>query len=84
MKDQKNLGDTLGDILNTDLRILNITEGSIILTFHCLHELDKLFPLSSKQEKNLREIGVVRIYSEEQEYYRYSPPSTEEPSSEGT
>ena len=52
------------------MHILKIIDGSIILTFHCL---DVLFPLSSKQEE-LQEIGVVRIYSEEQDYYQYSLP----------
>ena len=76
MVDLKDLTDILGKILDTDLRILKIRNGSIVLTFHCLHELDVLFPLSSKQEEELQEIGVVRIYSEEQEYYQQSSPCT--------
>ena len=75
MKNLKDLSDILEDILNTHLRILEIGDGSIILTFHCLHKLDVLFPLSSKQEEKLQEIGVMRIYTGEQEYYNYSPPS---------
>ena len=71
MVDLKDVTDTLEKILDTDLRILKIRD-SIILTFHCLHELDVLFPLSSKQEEKLQEIGVRRIYSEEKEYCRYS------------
>ncbi len=74
MKDLKDLSDILEDVLNTHLRILKIKDGSIILTFHCLHDLDVLFPLSSKQEEKLHEIGVTRIFTREQEYYRYSPP----------
>ncbi len=65
MVDLKYIDDNLGNILETELSILNIEEGSIILIFHCLHELDVLFPLSNKQEEELQEIGVVRIYSEE-------------------
>ncbi len=71
MVDLKYLTGTLGKILDTDLHILKIRD-SIILTFHCLHELDVLFPLSSKQVNQLQEIGVRRIYSEEKEYCRYS------------
>ncbi len=71
MLDLKDITDTLGKILDSDLRILKIRD-SIILTFHCLHELDVLFPLSSKQEEELQEIGVRRIYSEEKEYCQYS------------
>ncbi len=76
MVDLKDLSDILGKILDTDLRILKIRNGSIVLTFHTLHELDVLFPLSSKQEEELQKIGVVRIYSEEQEYYQQSSLST--------
>ncbi len=65
MEDLKDIVDNLEKILETNLCILEIKDGSIILTFHCLHELDVLFPLSSKQEEKLLEIGVVRIYSEE-------------------
>ncbi len=72
MVDLKELTSTLGKILDTDLRILKIRDRSIILTFHCLHELDVLFPLSTKQEEELRKIRVRRIYSEEKEYCRYS------------
>ncbi len=74
----KDLTDILRKILDTELRILKINHGSIILTFHCLHELDVLFPLSRKQEEELMEIGVMRIYSGEKEYYPYSPLPTKE------
>ena len=68
MVNLKGLTNTLGKILDTDLRILKTDGNSIILTFHCLHELDVLFPLSNKQEEELQEIGVRRIYSEEKQY----------------
>ncbi len=74
MEDLKVIADNLRKVLETNLCILKIEDGSIILTFHCLHELDVLFPLSSKQEEKLQEIGVTRIYSEEQEYYQQSSP----------
>ncbi len=76
MVDLKDLTDILGKILDTDLRILKIRNGSIVLTFHCLHELDELFPLSSTQKEELQKIGVVRIYSDEQEYYQQSSSCT--------
>ena len=59
MSDLKGLTDILENILDTDLRILKIKDGSIILIFHCLHELDVLFPLCSKQEEELQEIGFT-------------------------
>ncbi len=69
MVDLKDHTCNLGNILDTHFRILKISDGSsIILTFHCLHELDVLFPLSSKQEEELQEIGVRKIYSQEKEY----------------
>ncbi len=74
MKDLKDLSDILEDILDTHLRILEIKDGSIILTFHCLHEFDVIFPLSRRQKEKLQEIGVTRIYTGDQEHYRYSPP----------
>ncbi len=76
MEDLKDIVDNLRKVLETSLCILKIEDGSIILTFHCLHELDVLFPLSSKQEEELQEIGVRRIYSKEQEYYQQSPCAT--------
>ena len=75
MEDLKDIVDKLDEILDTNLCILKIEDGSIILTFHCLHELDTIFPLSSKQEEELQKIGVRRIYSDKQEYYRYQPSS---------
>ncbi len=83
LKDVKKLSEILEDILKTKLRVLEITDGSIILSFLCLHELDVLFPLSSTQVNQLQEIGVIYIYREH-EYYRYSPlPPNKEQSSRG-
>ena len=65
MVDLKDVTDTLGKILNTNLRILKIRDTSIIFTFRCLHELEELFPLSSAQKEKLQEIGVRSIYSGE-------------------
>ncbi len=76
MEDLRDIVDHLEKILETNLCLLKIKNGSIILTFHCLHELDVLFPLSSKQEEELHEIGVMRIYSEEHEYYQQPSPRT--------
>ncbi len=74
MSDFKLCTATLGIILGTDFRILKISDGSsITITFHCLHELDVLFPLSSKQEEELQEMGVTRIYSEEKDLLSLLP-----------
>ncbi len=82
MEDLKVIVANLEKILETDLCILKIEDGSIILTFHCLHEFDVLFPLSRKQEEELQKIGVVKIYMYH-EFYRYPPLSTKELSSRG-
>ena len=64
-------------LLGTSLLYLEMMEGSIIISFKCLHEFDVIFPLSAKQEKELQKIGVSKIYSKNQEYFRHSPPLAE-------
>ncbi len=71
MKDLRELVNTLEGILGTTLWISEIKDGSIVFTFHTLHEFDMLFPLDSKQEERLRQLGVTRIYSTEQGYYEH-------------
>ena len=78
MKDLKELANILGELLGTSLIILKVSDGSIVITFSCLHEFDVIFPLCIKQEEKLKKIGVTLIYSKEREYFRYSPSLTEE------
>ncbi len=75
MGNLKVLGSKLGKLLGTSLLIIDIIPGCIIISFKCLHEFDVIFPLCAKQEKELSEVGVTRIYSKEEEYFRYSSPS---------
>ncbi len=82
LNDVEAIINNLEQILETNLRILLIEAGSIILTFHCLHEFDVLFPLSSKQEEELQKIGVVKIYMCS-ELFRCPPLPTKELSSKG-
>ncbi len=65
------LGSKLGKLLGTSLLIIEIINGSIIISFKCLHEFDVIFPLCAKQEEELHEIGVTRIYSKEKEYFKF-------------
>ncbi len=58
MVDLKDYTSIIRKTLDTDLRILKFRD-SVVLTFHCLHELDELFPLSRKQEEELQEIGFI-------------------------
>ncbi len=71
MKDLKDLENALENVLGTKLWILKIEEGCILFTFQCLHEFDELFPLSSEQEEKMRQMGVTRINSEEEELFSF-------------
>ncbi len=77
LEDLRVLRKSLGKILGTGLLSIDIIPGSIIISFKCLHEFDVIFPLCDKQKEELREIGVKRIYSKNEEYFQHSPPSTE-------
>ena len=70
------LASELGKLLGTGLLFIDMIDGSIIISFKCLHEFSVIFPLCAKQEEKLQEIGVTKIYSKEKEYFRYSTPST--------
>ena len=69
LKDIKDLQSSLSELLCTSLFLLNVEDGCIKLTFHCLHELDALFPVSSKQGEDLQSLGVTMIYSENHHLY---------------
>ena len=77
LKDLTDLESKLAGLLGTSLLYLRMMEGSIIISFKCLHEFDMIFPLCAKQEEGLQKIGVTRIYSKNQEYFRHSPPLAE-------
>ena len=77
IEDLTDLESNIGLLLGTSLLYLDIMEGSIIISFKCLHELDVIFPLCAKQEEELKELGVTRIYSTNHEYFRHSTPLTE-------
>ena len=82
MEDMKELERYLSELLSTSLILRKVGDGCIELTVHCLHEFDVLFPLNSKQIKELQHIGITRIYTKVKEYYRY--PSTEDITSDTT
>ena len=77
LENLKVLGSELGRLLETSLLIIEIINGSIIISFKCLHEFNVIFPLCAKQEEELQKIGVRRIYSKNHEYFRHSSPLTE-------
>ena len=78
MEELQDLESKLGLLLGTSFLYIEMIKGSIVIAFKCLHEFDVIFPLSAKQEEELQKIGVTRIYSKEQEYFRYSLPPSEE------
>ncbi len=69
VKELKDIASKLGIILDTNLCVIKVEAGSIVIIFNCFEELDLLFPLSEEKKEKLQDIGVVRIYTEEQEYY---------------
>ena len=77
IEDLTDLESNIGLLLGTNLLYLEIMEGSIIISFKCLHEFDVIFPLCPKQEEELKKIGVTGIYSKNHEYFRHSLPLTE-------
>ena len=69
LKDIKKISTRLSDMLQTKIRLLEIKDGCIELIYICLHEFNKI-SLSRQQEDELRQIGVLKIHSE-QVYYEY-------------
>lgn len=69
----KNLENQLSHILESDLCLLSIKDGCVELIFNTLRSLSLIFksPLSPPQKVGFHENGVLRLYSEEKEYYRY-------------
>ena len=63
------LEQKLSDMLGTNLCLINVKEGCVLLVFNCLAKMDDIFPLSDVQRSKLAHIGVLRIYSGCNEYY---------------
>ena len=72
-QDIKRIEKNLSDILPTKLYLVKIKKGCIELIFICLHEFGVIFPLSYEKMEQLRLNGITRLYSEDQEYFTYSP-----------
>ncbi len=64
--DIKILSDKLSKLLDTKLVLRHIKKGCLELTFTALSDVH--FPLSGQQKEELKEIGIVRMYSMSQEY----------------
>ena len=64
-KDIKRLNRKLSDMLQTNVRLLNIEEGCIELIYITLHEFDKTFRLTGKQNEEYEELRCIEyIYQE--------------------
>ena len=65
-EDIKRLNRKLSDMLQTNVRLLKIEEGCIELIYITLHEFDKTFRLTGKQNEEceeLKQMGVLNIYT---------------------
>ena len=65
----KKLECRLSNLLETNLKLLDFDDGCIELIFCCMHEFDAIFPLSRKQENELSEMNILRLYSEDYTYF---------------
>ena len=59
----------LTNILGKPIYLRDVEDGCVKLGFYVLHELDEIFPLNGEQMKQLKEIGVSRVYDQDHEYY---------------
>ena len=62
MEDIKRLNRKLSDMLQTKVRLLDIEEGCIELIYITLHEINMTFHLTGKQNEELMQMGVLKIY----------------------
>ena len=66
IKDVKRLNRKLSDMLQTNVRLLEIEDGCIELIYITLHESDKTFRLTGKQNEELIQMGVLNIYTKKE------------------
>lgn len=68
----KALTNMLSKLLDTNIRLVGVKEGCIELVYICMHELNAVFPLSTEQRQQVKEISqirVLKIYSERGIHY---------------
>ena len=59
----------LEKILGKPIHLAAVEKGCVELIVYVLHELNEIFPLNEKQMDQLKELGVLKVYSDHEEYY---------------
>ena len=59
----------LSRILDKPVYLRDVEHGCVKLSFYILHELVEVFPLNKEQMKQLKGIGVLRMYDQHHQYY---------------
>lgn len=78
LKNIKEVTLKLSEILHTSLHLVGFKEGCIELAFICMHELDKIFPLSDQQTQKLSQTQVLKICNDKELVYYESIKSAAE------
>ena len=63
------LQNELEKILGKPVYLAAVKKGCVELIVYVLHELNEIFPLNKKQMDQLKELGVLKVYSDHEEYY---------------
>ena len=72
MSELKELEVKLRNITKIDLSLFRSEGGSLVIEFVSLNEEDEMFPLSEKENKELFEMGVLKLYSDSHVYFDYN------------
>ena len=75
----KRIENRLSNLLDKRLYLLKVEDGCIELVFNYLGRIKLSLPLNSQQEEELSEMGVLRLYDDNYEYYR-APTQVRSPS----
>lgn len=65
----KEMENRLKKITKIHLNLLRFEEGCIVLAFESLCEEDDMLPLTKEEKKELFEMDVLRLYSDNKEYF---------------
>ena len=71
-KELKKLQTKLRKHTKMNLTLLGVEDGSIVVVFEALIEEDYMIPLSEKDENELFEMGVLKLYSDNFVYYEHN------------
>ena len=75
----KRIENRLSHLLDKRLYLLKVEDGCIELVFNYFGRIKLSLPLNSQQEEELSEMGVLRLYDDNHEYY-HAPTQVRSPS----